>query len=80
MIEPYTKVTRYNLEGLTNMLKMNPMFSHLTKQILLKYNLMNGASCELQLIIVLTTSIYMTIQKNNGDARKHMDQYLNEKI
>ena len=56
------------------------MFSNLAKQVLLKYNMMSGASCELQLIIVLTTSIYMTIQKNNVSTRKNMDQYLNEKI
>ena len=80
MIEPYTKVSRYNLEGLTNVLKMNPMFSNLAKQVLLKYNMMSGASCELQLIIVLSTSIYMTIQKNNSSTRKNMDQFLNEKI
>ena len=80
MIEPYTKVTRFNLEGLTNVLKLNPMFSNLAKQVLLKYNMTSGASCELQLIIVLSTSIYMTIQKNNSSTRKNMNEFLNEKI
>ena len=80
MIEPYTKVTKFNLIGLSTTLKMNPMFNNLAKQVLLKYNMTSSASCEIQLIIIVTTSIYMTIQKNNTIVRQNMNTFLNEKI
>ena len=80
MIEPYSVPTRANITGISTMLRLNPNFNIIVKKLILKYDFSNSTSPEMQLLIIITTSLYMVIQKNNGDSRKNMDQYLNEKI
>ena len=78
MIEPYTVPTRCNITGISTMLKLNPNFTSILKKLILKYDLSTSTSPEIQLIIIVTTSLYMTIQKNQNKSQ--IDQYLNQKI
>ena len=78
MLEPYSKPTRFNVVGLSNALKLNPNFNNLCKQVMLKHNIGSSMSPEMQLLMITTTTIYMTIQKNNNKSQ--IDQYLNQKI
>ena len=78
LLEPYSKPTRFNVIGLSNALKLNPNFNNLCKQVMLKHNIGSSMSPEMQLLMITTTTIYMTIQKNNNKSQ--IDQYLNQKI
>ena len=78
LLEPYSKPTRFNVVGLSNALKLNPNFNNLCKQVMLKHNIGSSMSPEMQLLMITTTTIYMTIQKNNNKSQ--IDQYLNQKI
>ena len=78
MLEPYTKPTKFNIIGLSNALKLNPSFNNLCKQVMLKHNIGSSMSPEMQLLMITTTTIYLTIQKNQNKSQ--IDQYLNQKI
>ena len=78
MIEPYSKPTKFNIIGLSNALRINPNFNNLCKQVMLKYNIGTTMSPEMQLLMITTTTIYLTIQKNQNKSQ--IDQYLNQKI
>ena len=78
MLEPYTVPTRCNITGISTMLKLNPNFTSILKKLILKYDLSTSTSPEIQLIIIITTSLYMTIQKNQHKSQ--IDNYLNQKI
>ena len=78
MLEPYSKPTKFNIIGLSNALKLNPNFNNLCKQVMLKHNIGSSMSPEMQLLMITTTTIYMTIQKNQNKSQ--IDQYLNQKI
>ena len=69
MIEPYTVPTRCNITGISTMLKLNPNFTSILKKLILKYDLSTSTSPEIQLIIIVTTSLYMTIQRNQQNTQ-----------
>ena len=78
MIEPITNNTKYNIKGLSDMLKLNPQFTTMCQKLLLKYNCFTNTPIEYQMIMIISTSVYLTVQKNNG--RQGINQYLNQKI
>ena len=78
MIEPYSKPTKYDISGISASLRVNPNVDKLLKQIILKYNFCGNTSPELQLLIIVITTGYMTIQKNNN--KESINKYLDQKI
>ena len=78
MIEPYTTNSRYDIRGLSDMLKLNQNFDMMVKKLMLKYNCFNSTPIEYQMIIIINTSVYITIQNNN--SRPALNEYLNQKI
>ena len=78
MIEPLTCNTRYNITGLSSMLKMNPQFDIMCKKLMLKYNCFSNTPLEYQMLMLVSTSIYLTIQMNQ--SKPAMEQFLNQKI
>ena len=78
MIEPFTSKTRYNITGLSNMLKMNPQFDIMCKKLMLKYNCFTNTPLEYQMIMLVSTSVYLTIQMNK--SKPAMEEFLNQKI
>ena len=78
MLEPLTINTRFNITGLSSMLKLNPQFLNLTNRLILKYNLFSNTPIEYQFLMCISTSIYLTIQMNK--SKPAMEQFLNQKI
>ena len=78
MIEGFTVDTSYDITSLSIMLKMNPEFQKLAKLLFIRYNIFNNVPIEYQMMMVITTSIYLCIQKNNH--KSSMNSYLNEPI
>ena len=78
MIEGFTVDTSYDITSLSIMLKMNPEFQKLAKLLFIRYNIFNNVPIEYQMMMIVTTSIYLCIQKNNH--KSSMTSYLNENI
>ena len=78
MIEGFTVDTSYDITSLSIMLKMNPEFQKLAKLLFIRYNIFNNVPIEYQMMMVVATSIYLCIQKNNH--KSSMNSYLNENI
>ena len=78
MIEPLTCNTRYNITGLSAMLKMNPQFDIMCKKMMLKYNCFLQTPLEYQMTMLVSTSIYLTIQMNQ--SKPALNEFLNQKI
>ena len=79
LIEPLTAKTKNcNITGLSNLLKSNKQFNSLTKQMLLKYGCYSNVAPEYQILLIIVSSVYITVNKNNN--RSSIESYLNEKI
>jgi hypothetical protein len=77
MVEGISSYTQnFNISGLADMLKMNPQFNNLVKQLYIKYNTFDAVPPEQQLIILVATTSYICIQKNKNRAK--LESYLNE--
>jgi hypothetical protein len=77
MVEGVSSYTQnFNISGLADMLKMNPQFNNLVKQLYIKYNTFDAVPPEQQLIILVATTSYICIQKNKNRAK--LESYLNE--
>ena len=78
LIEPITQHTKINIRGLSDILKSNKQFNSLTKQMLLKYGCYSNVGIEYQVLLIIISSVYITVNKNNN--RESINNYLNEKI
>ena len=66
MIEGFTVDTSYDITSLSIMLKMNPEFQKLAKLLFIRYNIFNNVPIEYQMMMVITTSIYLCIHLNKN--------------
>ena len=78
LIEPITQKTKFDIRGLSDILKTNKQFNSLTKQMLLKYGCYSNVGPEYQVILIIISSVYVIVNKNNN--RDSINNYLNEKI
>ena len=78
MIEGYSKKTKYDITGLSDLLKMNKQFNSLCKQLMLKYGTFMNTPIEIQTGIIVVTSAYIMVQKNN--KKNELNNYFNEEI
>jgi hypothetical protein len=76
VIEGASSHTRYNVSGLSDMLKNNKQFNSLIKQLYLKYQVFSKVPVEMQLGFIIMTSTYICVKKNQ--SRPAMEAYLNE--
>ena len=76
VVENASAHTRYNISGLSDILKNNKQFHSLVKQLYLKYQVFSKVSFEYQLVFIITTSAYICVKQNQ--QRPLMEQYLNE--
>lgn len=77
MIEGFSARTKnYNIEGLADMLKQNPDFIKLAKQLYLKYNTFENIPPEYQMMMIVATSTYVCLQKNKNKSQ--MEDLLNQ--
>ena len=68
----------YNITGLAELLKLNPSFIKLSKQLFIKYNCFNNTPPEYQHLMLVSTSAYVVAQKNS--KREQIEKILNESI
>ena len=79
MIEGVSAHTKnYNISGLSDLLKANPHFHSLAKQLFLKYGLFSSTPPEYQMLFLVATTAYICRSKN---AKKdEMMNYLQQPI
>ena len=78
MVENGSKYTRHDITGCSEMLKANPQFNSLMKQMYVKYNVFHKIPCEFQLLLLVTTTAYICSAKNKNKA--NLEAYLQEPI
>ena len=79
VIEGSTARTKhFNISGLSDLLKSNKQFHQLCKKLYLKYNCFDKIPEEYQLLILVSTTAYICINKNKG--KNELETYLNETI
>ena len=78
LVENGSKYTRYDIAGCADMLKANPQFNSLMKQMYVKYNVFHKIPCEIQLLLLVTTTAYICSNKNRNKA--HLENYLNQPL
>ena len=76
VIEGASSQTNYNISGLSDILRNNPQFHHLSKQLFLKYGTFSRVEPEYQMMFLIFTTAYICRQRNNG--RQQMNAYLDE--
>ena len=75
LIEGATQPTRYDISGCADMLKANPQFNNLLKQLYVKYNVFSKIPPEIQMVLLVSTTAYICINKNKNKAS--LTNYLN---
>jgi hypothetical protein len=65
-VEGFTARTSYNISGMSMMLKGNPQFIRLCKQLYLKYNSFGSTPPEIQMVLLIFTTAYLCINKNKN--------------
>ena len=79
MVEGVSAMTKtYNVSGLSDMLKANPHFHSLAKQLFLKYGVFSATPPEYQMLFLVATTAYICRSKNL--KKDEMMAYLNEPI
>ena len=68
----------YNISGLSVLLKSNKKFNTLCKQLQLKYNIFMSVPPEIQLILIISTTSVLVMNKNKNKAE--LNKYLDETI
>ena len=76
LIEGGTKATRYDITGCADMLKGNPQFNNLLKQLYVKYNVFHKIPPEIQMVLLISTTSYICINKNKNTGL--INDYLNQ--
>lgn len=79
MIEGVSAMTKnYNVSGLSDMLKANPHFHSLAKQLFLKYGVFSATPPEYQMLFLVATTAWICRSKNM--KKEELMAYLNEPI
>ena len=79
VIEGVTANTRnYNISGLSDMLRLNPEFRNLAKQLYLKYGSFASISPEYKMMFLVFTSAY--IVRNKNLHKNEINQFLDQPI
>ena len=79
VIEQTTSHTKnYNIVGLADLLKGNPQFISLCKQLFIKYGSYSKIAPEYQLTFLVVTTAYVIRNKNK--EKKNIEAFLNEPI
>jgi len=76
ILEGVSSFTRYDIQGLADLLKQNKQFHQLSKQLFIKYKVFSVIPPENQLIMLVATSAYICNQKNR--RRSEFSAYLNQ--
>ena len=75
LIEGGSRATRFDVTGMADMLKANPQFNNLLKQLYVKYNVFNKIPPEIQMVLLVSTTAYICVNKNRN--KHQINDYLN---
>ena len=78
MIEGVSSYTKYDISGLTDLLKGNKQFNTLMKQLYIKYKVFSQVPIEYQAILLVSTTAYICLMKNK--KKKELNEFLNQPI
>jgi len=76
LVEGGSKMTPYDISGCADMLKANPQFNNLLKQLYVKYNVFSKIPPEIQMVLLVSTTAYICINKNKNKAA--LNDFLNQ--
>ena len=69
MCEVLSTRTRFNIKGLSDMLRKHPQFNTLCKQLYIKYKVFSNIPPEAQMGLLVATSAYICYEKNKQEER-----------
>jgi hypothetical protein len=78
LIEAGTTRTKYNISGTADLLKQNPQFHNLIKQLYVKYNVFSKIPPEFQLVLLVGTTAVLCKTKN--DKKIELNDFLNQPL
>jgi hypothetical protein len=76
LVEGGSKMTPYDISGLADMLKANPQFNNLLKQLYVKYSVFSKIPIEIQMVLLVSTTAYICVNKNRNKAA--LNDFLNQ--
>jgi hypothetical protein len=85
-VETMSSKTKYNITGLSNLLKSNPQFNSLAKQLAMKYNKVSQIPVEIQLLLCVGGGAYMCVLSNQNKpnipppSNQSVNDFLNQKV
>ena len=78
LIEGVSSYTKYDIQGLADLLKANKQFNQLAKQLFIKYKVFNAVPPEFQLVMLVSTTAYICNCKNK--RKGELESYLNQPV
>ena len=78
LIEGVSSYTKYDVQGLADLLKANKQFHQLSKQLFIKYKVFNAVPPEMQMVMLVSTTAYICNCKNK--RKGEIEAYLNQPI
>ena len=78
LMEGVSTYTKYDIQGLADLLKQNKQFHQLAKQLFIKYKVFSAVPAEFQLLMLVTTTAYICNCKNK--RKGELNEYLNQPI
>jgi hypothetical protein len=78
LIEGVSSYTKYDIQGLADLLKANKQFNQLAKQLFIKYKVFNAVPPEFQLVMLDSTTAYICNCKNK--RKGELNDYLNQPV
>ena len=78
LIEGVSSYTKYDIQGLADLLKANKQFNQLAKQLFIKYKVFNAVPPEFQLVMLVSTTAYICNCKNK--RKGELNDYLNQPV
>ena len=78
LIEGVSSYTKYDIQGLADLLKQNKQFHQLSKQLFVKYKVFSAVPPEFQMVMLVSTTAYICNSKNR--RRGEMEAYLNTPV
>ena len=75
-VEGYSKLTKFDITGTSDILNSNPKYHQLVKQLYLKYNLFSNVPVENQLIMLVSTTCAFSYYKN----KQSNEDFFNKQI
>lgn len=78
LVEGVSSYTKYDIQGLADILKQNKQFHQLSKQLFIKYKVFNAVPPEMQMLMLVSTTAYIVNSKNK--RKGELESYLNQPI